>query len=861
MDRRYDPAKIEPKWQAFWKEQGLFRPQDLPRKKYYVLEMFPYPSGGDLHMGHLKNYTIGDVVARLKMMEGYDVLHPMGWDAFGLPAENAAIKFGVHPRDWTENNIAAYKHHLQLLGLSYDWDRELATCWPSYYRWTQWLFLYLYKKGLAYRKSEYVNYCPSCKTTLANEQVVDGKCERCKTPVTRRELEQWFFKITAYAERLLKDLEKLRGKWPDSVIKQQENWIGKSEGTEIVFTLKHPQLRFPVFTTRADTVFGVTFVTIAPEHPLLKTLMPYIPPEHREKVESYVEQALRKTELERTAEGREKTGVFTGIFLEHPFLEQPVPLWVGDYVLAGYGTGIVMGVPAHDQRDFEFAKKMGLPIRVVIRPVGGEPPEPETMEAAFEEYGVMVHSGPFDGLSSQEGIRKIQQALQEKGLGGPAVSYRIRDWLVSRQRYWGAPIPMIHCERCGVVPVPEEDLPVLLPEQVENYKPTGRSPLEDVPTFIETTCPACGGSARRDPDTMDTFVDSSWYFLRFIDAGNDRAPFDPERVRRWMPVDQYIGGAEHATKHLIYARFIQKALYDGGLVHVDEPFDHLFTQGLVLMGFWWCRTCHRRLEEEEVEKTGENVGVHRGTDHPADYRVEMMSKSRGNVVPVGPFVKTYGADVARVAILFAAPPEKNFEWTHAIVEGARGFLNRVWRLYADHLPLNPPDRLDPGTLEGEAKTLYVRLNQTIREIRRDVEAFHFNTAIAELMTFLNELQQYPHPEDPVFAHALSIYVRLLAPFAPHLAEELWHTLGHEETVFRAAFPQEDPEYVELDSVEIPVQVNGKLRGKLRVPRGLSTEELVERARALESVARHLEGKQVVKVIHIPDRLLNLVVKG
>jgi len=857
----YNPREIEPKWQKFWEERRLYRTPDFPQKpKYYVLEMFPYPSGGDLHMGHLKNYTIGDVVARLKKMEGFEVLHPMGWDAFGLPAENAAIQFGVHPREWTYNNIATFKHHLKLVGLSYDWDREIATCDPEYYRWTQWLFLYLYHRGLAYRKTDFVNYCPSCKTVLANEQVLEnGTCERCKTPVERRELEQWFFKITAYAERLLKDLEKLRGKWPESVIRQQENWIGKSEGTEIHFLVEYPEVRLPVFTTRADTLFGVTFITIAPEHPLLQELLPAMPSEHRRKVEAYIQEALNKSERERT-EKREKTGVFTGLYARHPYLETPIPIWVGDYVLAGYGTGVVMGVPAHDQRDFEFARKHRLPIRVVIRPVDGEVPDPEEMTEAFEEKGVMVNSGPFTGLSSEEGIRAIQEDLQKRGLGGPTVSYRLRDWLISRQRYWGAPIPMIHCPRCGIVPVPEEDLPVLLPPNVENYKPTGRSPLEDIPEFMETRCPRCQGPARRDPDTMDTFVDSSWYFLRFIDPKNPQVPFDVEKVRAWMPVDQYIGGAEHATKHLIYARFITKVLFDGGLVPVDEPFDHLFTQGLVLKGFHHCPVCLRVVGETEVfEENGQTFHRAGEEKHALEWRVGMMSKSRGNIEPVGAFVRQYGADVARVAILFAAPPEKDFEWTGGVVEGARSFIQRVWRLYEDYLPQNPPTET-PAEVQGEERKLLIALHQTIAGVRQDLVRFSFNTAIAKLMTLLNELYDTPIKDSPVFAHVLYRFVLLLAPFVPHLAEELWHRMGFEDSVFEHAYPEADPRYTVADEVEIPVQVNGKLRAVIRLPRGVDREAVLQAAREDGRVARHLEGQEIVKVVYVPGRLVNFVVK-
>jgi leucyl-tRNA synthetase len=819
----YPAQEIERKWQKWWEEIGLFKTKEKGKKKYYILEMFPYPSGGDLHMGHLKNYAIGDVVARIKLMEGYDILHPMGWDAFGLPAENAAIKHGVHPREWTLGNIKAYREHLKLLGISYDWDREIATCDPTYYKWTQWLFLLLYDMGLAYRKEEFVNWCPNCKTVLANEQVVEGKCERCHSPVLKKKLEQWFFKITAYAERLLRDLEKLKGKWPPRIIKQQENWIGKSEGTLINFELEEGNIQLPVFTTRADTLFGVTFLTIAPEHPILEKIIGKLP--NKKEVKRYIEGALLRSEAERLSVEREKTGVFTGLYAIHPMTGEKLPLWVGDYVLVGYGTGIVMGVPAHDQRDFEFAKKYDLPIKVVIKPVDGE--LPDELEEAYEEYGVMINSGPFSELESLKGIEKLEKYLEEKDLGGHSVSYRIRDWLISRQRYWGAPIPIIHCPSCGIVPVPKEELPVKLPEKIKDFLPKGRSPLEDVPEFMNTSCPRCGGSARRDPDTMDTFVDSSWYFLRYIDPKNEEKPFSTELVNRWMPVDQYIGGAEHATKHLIYARFIQKVLYDAGLVSQDEPFLHLFTQGLVLM------------------KT-------------KDGTVEMMSKSRGNFVPVGPFVEKYGADVARVTILFAAPPEKDFEWTDEGVTGARRFIQRVYRLYQD-TPLKGRESFDRSFLSGSEKELYIRLNQTINEVRRDFKEFHFNTALARIMELLNDLYSFEEKESPVYSYALEKLVLLLAPLTPHLAEELWHILGHQNSVFQNSLPDPDPDFLYHEEIEIPIQINGKLRGRVKVLRDSSEEDVLEKALNDEKIKKYIDEKRIKRVIYIKNRLLNIVV--
>ena len=801
-------------------------------------------------MGHLKNYVIGDVVARLFLRQGYDILHPMGWDAFGLPAENAAIDRGIQPREWTYANINTYRNTLKRLGISYDWSREIATCSPEYYKWTQWLFLFLYKRGLAYRSYGIVNWCPHCNTVLANEQVVDGKCERCKTPVVKKELEQWYFKITSYAERLLNDLKKLEGKWPDQIIRQQIHWIGKSEGTTIVFRVEGLNYEIPVFTTRADTIFGVTFITVAPEHRFVRDYLNQFP-NHRE-VHEYVEMAMKMSDLERTALDRPKTGVFTGLYAIHPFTREKIPIWVGDYVLAAYGTGAVMGVPAHDQRDFEFAKKYGLPIKVVIKPADGEPLSPETMESAFEDYGVMIDSAEFSGLSSREGILKVSLKLKEMGLGAPSVTYRLRDWLISRQRYWGAPIPVVYCDSCGIVPVPEQDLPVLLPENIKNYLPKGRSPLADVDEFMNTRCPRCGGPAKRDPDTMDTFVDSSWYFLRFTDPTNENSPFEREKANAWMPVDQYIGGAEHATKHLIYARFITKVLYDAGLIEHDEPFERLFTQGLVLKRFYYCSHC-LRVVDGEVEND-----VHTVCGNPVEERLEMMSKSRGNIVPVGPFVAQNGADVARIAILFAAPAEKDMEWSDAGVEGARRFLQRIWRLFDENEPAFVTD-VDPSSLSKEEKSLYIKVQQTIKGVKEDSFNFQFNTAIAKLMEYLNTLYAYPDKKSKVFQYALWVFTLLLGPFAPHLAEELWEMGGGRGFVTTTPLPEPDEDYLEEDLVVIPVQVNGRLRARITIPRGLNQDEVLEKALQDENVRKYTDGKSIKRVVYIQERLLNIVV--
>ncbi len=875
MDKEYKPREVEERWQRFWEEIKLFKAPDKPKNKYYVLEMFPYPSGRDLHMGHLKNYAIGDAVARIKMMEGYEVLHPMGWDSFGLPAENAAIQYGIHPKVWTYNNIEGFREQLKKLGLSYDWDREFATSDPEYYKWTQKLFLILYKRGLAYRKGAWVNWCPNCKTVLANEQVVEGKCERCKTPVEKKKLTQWFFKITDYAERLLKDLEKLKGHWPEHVIKQQENWIGKSEGTEVVFKLGDFPIR--VFTTRADTLFGVTFISVAPDSEIIDEILNFLSEDAKKRVIEYINRSLIKSPDERQ---KGKTGVFTGLYAEHPFTREKIPIFVADYVLGEYGTGAVMGVPAHDQRDFEFAKEHNLPIKVVIFPEKNEGEEFEEFlrcmyvemesesfsveykgkryifqpQRAYELKGVLKASGEFTGLRSDEAIKKIEERLSEMGLGGHRVSYRIRDWLVSRQRYWGAPIPIIHCPNCGEVP--DENLPVLLPE-TEKFLPQGRSPLEDVPEFINTICPKCGGPARRDPDTMDTFVDSSWYFLRFTDPKNDKEMFDVEKANVWMPVDQYIGGAEHATKHLIYARFITKVLYDDGLLKEDEPFKNLFTQGLVLKKFWWSPVHLKSFPNPEDVEYRDGKPYLKSDGTPLEERLEMMSKSRGNVVPLGSFVDNYGADAARVAILFAAPPDMDFEWTDAIATSAIRFLNRIWRVFYS---------LYEGGIRGEVepdfsdKEFLANFNDLISGIRKDYEKFKFNTAIAKLMEALN-LFEDSKISDKTKGWFANIFIRLLAPIAPHMAEELFHQFKLDnifgtESVFRSSLP-EPLEGISRELIEIGVQINGKFRGTIMVPLSADEGEVLEAIKRDEKLSRYITG-EVKKVIYVRGRVVNIV---
>ncbi|MDI6906680.1 MAG: leucine--tRNA ligase [Thermoanaerobacterales bacterium] len=826
MEERYHFAGIEKKWRARWEAADLYNVPDFSdRPKFYCLEMFPYPSG-KLHMGHVRNYAIGDVVARFKTMQGYDVLHPMGWDAFGLPAENAAIKHGIHPADWTWDNIANMRRQLKEMGLSYDWRREAATCHPGYYRWNQWLFLQFYRRGLAYKRKAPVNWCPGCATVLANEQVVAGGCERCKTPVQRRELEQWFFRITEYTERLLKDLQRLDG-WPDKVKIMQENWIGRSEGAEIDFPVVGSDRRITVFTTRPDTLYGVTYMVLAPEHSLVGELTD---PARRAEVEAFVRRARDLSELDRTAGEHEKEGLPIGAYCVNPLTGVKVPILVANYVLLEYGTGCVMGVPAHDQRDWEFATKYGLAKRVVIQPPG-ETLDPSTMDAAYAGEGVLVNSGPFDGMPNTRAMAAITRYLEEQGLGRRMVNYRLRDWLISRQRYWGTPIPVVYCDACGVVPVPEDQLPVLLPYEVA-FKPTGQSPLAESEEFVRTTCPGCGGPARRETDTMDTFVDSSWYYYRYTSPRDEQAPWYGKAVERWLPVDQYIGGVEHAILHLLYSRFFTKVLNDMGLVPVDEPFTNLLTQGMVL-------------------KDGAK-----------------MSKSKGNIVSPEDILARYGADTTRLFILFAAPPERDLEWSDQGVEGCYRFIQRVWRLV---LPLTDTVRKAPREprtgLVGVNRALRHLTHRTIARVTEDVETrFNFNTAISAIMEMVNGLYHYRErvPEsdrDPAaLREAVESLLLLLAPFAPFITEELWERCGHTDSIHRQPWPEFDPGLLVEDTVTIVVQINGKVRERLVVPADATGEQMSELALAQPRIQSLIGDRKVVKVIPVPQKLVNIVVQ-
>jgi leucyl-tRNA synthetase len=814
--KTYPFKEIEAKWQRNWEENKLYKAPELPKKKYYMLEMFAYPSG-DIHIGHFRNYIIGDAVARQKMMQGYEVLHPFGWDGFGLPAEIAAIERNIHPREWSLSNIKISKSTLKKIGLSYDWDREITTCLPDYYKWTQWMFIQLYKNNLAYRAQSLVNWCPTCKTVLANEQVEQGRCWRCKSEVTKKDLEQWFFRITAYADRLLSGLDNLDG-WPPNVKIMQRNWIGKSQGVEIDFEIENSDKKISVFTTRPDTIHGVTFMAISPENQLLKELK--IDSKYKKAVEEYIQKSIQKSDIERTALG-EKDGVFTGVYAINPLSKQKIQLWVADYVLATYGTGIVMGVPAHDQRDFEFARKYKIPLKVVIQPEGVDLLA-DNMQKAYTEPGVMINSGIFNRIWSSDGIQKVNQYVVDKGLGRFRTNYKLRDWLISRQRYWGAPIPMIYCEKCGISPVLEEDLPVLLPEGEIDFIPKGRSPLADVAEFVNTTCPKCKGAAKRDVDTMDTFVCSSWYFLRYVDAHNNKEPFSKEKARVWLPVDKYIGGIEHACGHLLYFRFFTKFLFDRGWLKVDEPAIELFNHGMVL-----------------------------------DSEGQVMSKSKGNVISPVDLIDKYGVDVSRVAMYFSAPSEREVLWSEEGITGARRFLNRVYTL-SEKIKIKGVE-FHYNSLSDKEKQIYKHLHRTIQKVSEDIDRLQLNTAISSMMEFLNQYESLSG-DSKIYGYCLSVLAQLLAPFTPHLSEEIWKKLGNKHSIFKSKWPEYDEEATKFEEVIIPIQINGKLRNTISVPIDSTEQEVQGIGLKDEKVVKYLQGKSIVRVIFVKNKLMNLVVK-
>ncbi len=823
MEQQYNFTEIEKKWQDHWDQTKMFKKtEESDKEKYYLLEMFPYPSG-KLHMGHVRNYSIGDVIARHLTMKGKNVLHPMGWDSFGLPAENAAIKHGTAPDIWTRENIAEMREQLKTLGISYDWDREVATCQPDYYKWMQWIFIKFFEKGLAYKKKNPVNWCPSCQTVLANEQVVDGECERCHSTVGKKDLEQWYLKITDYADRLLGDLDKLDG-WRTKVKTMQKIWIGKSTGAEVDFAIKDFDKNLRIVTTRADTLFGVTYMVLAAEHPYVKELVAGT--EYEKSTTDFMNRLQYLTDIERTSTTLEKDGVFIGRYAINPMNGKEVPIYIANYVLMDYGTGAIMAVPAHDQRDFEFAVKYDLPIIPVVDP-GNPEIDLYNLKEAFEAEGNLINSEQFNGMNNKVAIEKFIDFLEEKKIGTKTTNFRLRDWLISRQRYWGTPIPMIYCEHCGWVAEKLENLPVLLPTDVE-FTGKGESPLTTSQTFQNTTCPTCGGPAKRELDTMDTFLDSSWYFLRYTDAKNDKAPWDKDKADYWMPVDQYIGGVEHAILHLLYARFFNKFLFDLGLCPSSEPFTNLLTQGMVLKD---------------------------GTK---------MSKSKGNVVSPEEIIKQYGADTARLFILFASPPEKELEWSDAGVEGSYRFLNRVYRLVSE---LVDQIKDAPDTYEiksAEDKELAFVLNSTIKKVTDDLGTrFNFNTAISSIMVLVNELYRYKEVEQQntaLLKYAITCLTLLLSPFTPHFCEEMWQGLGHKDSAYHQSWPTVDEKALVRDEVEVVIQINGKVKDKITVANGLSKEEFLELAMKNEVVAALTEGKTIVKVIPVPGKLINIVMK-
>ncbi len=815
MAKGYQFKEIEAKWQRLWEERHQFKAEMDPRKKkYYVLEMFPYPSG-EMHMGHVENYVIGDVIARYKRMRGLNILHPMGWDAFGLPGENAALKKGIHPAEYIKGVISRWKAQMKRLGLSYDWDREVTTCEPDYYKWTQWLFLKLYRKGLAYKRLAPVNWCPSCSTTLANEEVIDGRCARCETAVTQKELEQWFFKITDYAQKLLDDLDSLK-QWPERVKIMQRNWIGRSEGVEIDFRLEDTDEILPCFTTRPDTIYGVTYLALAPEHAIVKTLTKG---SKGKEIINFVRKVRGQNIAKRSLV--EKEGIFTGKRVINPINEDRVPLWITNYALMEYGTGAVMAVPAHDQRDFEFARKYDLPIKLVIQ----DPDralDPHSMECAYVEDGIQVNSQQFDKLSNREAMERIADYLEEKEIGRRKISYRLRDWLISRQRYWGAPIPIIYCPECGTVPIPDEDLPVLLP-QTDEIKPKGESPLARVPEFVNTSCPNCGKRAKRETDTIAQWLCSCWYFLRYASPHSKEKPFDKREVDYWLPVDQYTGGIEHAIKHLLYSRFLIKVLREDGEISFQEPFINLLTHGMVLL----------------------------------DGKV--MSSSKGVVVEPDKIIKRYGADATRLFTLFASPPEKELEWSEKGIQGASRFLNRIWRLVNEFRAQSLEFR-EKGlsTLNSQFSTdLHRRIHQTIKKVTNDIEErFHFNTAIAAIMELENSVRT---ENRKVMREALEKIVLLLAPMVPHLAEELWQRMGKSNTIFEEPWPVYDEEMVKTEKIMLIVEVNGKVRARIDVPAELDEEGLKKVALEDERIKKWTKGKKIKKVIVVPKKLVNIVV--
>ncbi len=850
----YNFEKIEERWRNYWQEEGTFR-TDLEETEdnFYYLNMFPYPSG-TMHVGHGRNYIIGDTLTRFMKMKGLNVLNPMGFDAFGLPAENAAIERGIQPGEWTEENIADFKEQFRQWGIEYDWDKEVRTHEPGYYKWTQWLFLKLYEEGLAYRDESPVNYCSRCDTVLANEQVIDGKCERCGTEVEERQLEQWFFRITDYAQELLDDLDGLDG-WPDHVKKMQRDWIGRSEGVEITFDLPDRKGELDVFTTRPDTLFGATFMALAPEHPLVESIIEDMDDrEKRKKFRSFVDETKRIDQTRRAGGDLTKEGLFTGEYAVNPVNGEEIPIWIANFVLTQYGSGAIMAVPGHDQRDFEFAEKYDIPIVEVIAPEKGSPSG--ELEEAYEEPGYLINSGQFDGMDSETAYREIGEWLKERGKGDFTVNYKLQDWLISRQRYWGAPIPVVHCPDCGVVPVPEEELPVELPE-VEFIGNKGLSEIED---FVQAECPKCGREAKRETDTMDTFVDSSWYYLRYISAGDSERIFDSDTVNDWLPVDQYVGGVEHAILHLLYSRFVTKVLNDVDLVDFQEPFQRLFTQGMISHQAYRCEK-HGWIRPDEVQdgdkcpRCGEDLKV----------TMEAMSKSKRNVVSPRELIEEYGADTERIYTLFMGPPEKDVEWSDRDVKGSHRFLNRVWRLVTQHLYLfDEEHELAPGDFDDSERELWRKINRTVKEVTEDLEDFSFNTAVSSIMELTNEFYRViseGETDRALLKAGIRKLVLILSPFTPFIGEELWHRMGGQEPIMEEDWPDWEEEALQEEETELAVQINGKVRAHLEVPADLADdeEELRERVLELSRISERLDDREIKKFVVVPGNLVNIVV--
>ncbi|MGL5122618.1 MAG: leucine--tRNA ligase [Fusobacteriaceae bacterium] len=862
----YNFKNIEKKWQEKWSKENLFKVENKVENKenYYVLEMLPYPSG-KLHVGHARNYAIGDVIARYKKMKGFNVLHPMGWDSFGLPAENAAIQNAIHPEIWTKSNIDNMRRQLKLLGLSYDWEREIASYTPEYYKWNQWIFKRMYEKGLVYKKSSVVNWCPECNTVLANEQVEDGVCWRhSKTPVIQKELEQWFFKITEYSDELLSGHQELKEGWPEKVLTMQKNWIGKSFGTEIVFKVEETGEELPVFTTRPDTIYGVTYCVLAPEHPISVKLG---------KLNTTIKMAIdnmKNTDIiERTAEGREKNGIFTGIHIINPVNKEKIQLWIGDYVLMNYGTGAVMAVPAHDERDFSFAKKYNLPIKVVINPIDKTSKEAIKIEGtqmkdAFIGSGIMTNSSKFNGIASKDALNKIAIEIEEKGYGKRTTKYRLKDWGVSRQRYWGTPIPAVYCDFCGIVMEKDENLPIKLPKDV-NFNGIG-NPLTTSESFKNVPCPKCGKPSRRDTDTMDTFVDSSWYYLRYCDPKNTNLPFNKDIADAWSPVDQYIGGIEHAVMHLLYSRFYHKVLRDLGLLSTNEPFKRLLTQGMVLGPSYYSEKENKYLYPEDIELKGEKAFSKKSSEELL-VKVEKMSKSKNNGVDPEEMIMKFGADTTRLFVMFAAPPEKELEWNENGLAGAQRFLTRLWKIVDENVSNIENSPINYNEISKTDKKIIKKLHQTIKKVTDSMENnYHFNTAIAANMELLNEIQDYLNSDDKslsskkILGELLNKVVIMLSPFVPHYCDELWEKLGNKTYLFNEKWVEYIEELTESQELVIAVQVNGKVRGTIEIDKDIKKEELEKIALAHENVVKHIDGLEIKKIIVIPGKIVNIVVK-